>query len=223
MPSFSAPQKVYNYNKVVSQRMLNAVKEGKLIVPQYIQEHIKQIAKQGHFKYNGKRAYFSVPLLNMLNALVTSKTLTKNKPMSILSLFRVSSKNHAYPTQDEIICKAVDIDYYLGYKIHIEKPESALNGIVSIINRMPLGRYHIGLPRPGGGALINPKKDYFLPVTDLKQNQASPTGSTIGDLKLIKNPKAREKLTEAIRKNQKAKILYLLPDATDHVHIKAID
>lgn len=203
--------------------MLKAVKEGKLILPQYIYDHIKQIANNGNFKYNNKTAYFSVPLLNLLNALVTSKTISKNKPMSVLSLFRISSKNHAYPDKDEIICKAVDIDYYAGYKINIETPESSLNGITNIINKMPVGKYHIGLPRPGGGPLIDPKKDYFLPVTDIKQNQVSPTGSIVGDLKLIKSTKARAQLTSAITKNKKAQILYLLPDATDHVHIKAID
>lgn len=222
--SIAAPLEVQNYNKTVSKKMVKAFNEGKLIVPQYISMYIFEMAKNGYCKINNKKAYLSPQLLNLINRLITSKTISKSKPLSILSMFRLGSNNHAkLEKNNQYVCRAIDIDNYAGYRINIVNPTSSLNAIVKLIGDLPQGRFNLGLPRPGGGDKIDPKTDYFLPVTNIKQNQVSPTGTLAGDLKLIKSEKARKALTEAINKNKKAQILYFMPDATDHLHIKAID
>ena len=69
----------------------------------------------------------------------------------------------------------------------MDNPRTALWAIVKIIRKLPPWRYVLGLPRPGGGNQINPERDYFLPVTNLSQNERSPTGNLNGDLNLIIN------------------------------------
>lgn len=210
------------YNKYVGQEMLDAIVTGKLITPAYIKNNIQELANKGYCSFSGTKAYASRPLLDLLHALVTSKEISSKNPFSILSLFR-KGRNHGAYNSGVVICRAVDIDTYSGHKIHMNTPHESLKAIVKVIKTMPEGRYNIGLPRPGGGHLIDPAKDFFLPVTSLSQNERSPTGTLAGDLKLIKNPEAKTLINSAIKNNKKAEVLYLMPDAVDHLHIKALD
>lgn len=221
--SISFSEDISYYNKYVGQKMIDAVYMGKLKAPEYIIANIKELSEKGFINFSGTRAYASKPLLDLLYSLVTSKDVTKNNPVSILSLFRKGRNHGATETNGVIVCRAVDIDGYSGHKIHMNVPYDSLKAIVKVINNMPEGRYNVGLPRPGGGHLIDPAKDFFLPVTSLSQNERSPTGTLIGDLKLIKNDQARELISGAVTKNRKAQILYMMPDAVDHLHIKALD
>ncbi|MFN8575391.1 MAG: hypothetical protein U0354_00905 [Candidatus Sericytochromatia bacterium] len=211
------------YNKYIGQKLLFAIKQNKVIVPEYIKNYITNLSNYGYVNFNGSKAYLSKPLIDLLYSLINSKQITKDNPLSILSLFRKGRNHGALEKDGIVVCRAVDIDIYSGFRINMNNPNDALKGIVRIINNMPEGRYNIGLPRPGGGQLIAPDKDFFLPVTNLNQNEVSPTGSIDTDLKLIKNQEARELITNAVKNNKMAKILYLMPDAVDHVHIKALD
>lgn len=211
------------YNKYVGQEMFDAINSGKLITPSYIKNNIEELANKGYCNLSGTKAYASKPLLDLLHSLVTSKEISRKKPFSILSLFRKGRNHGALDNNGIIICRAVDIDMYSGNKIHMNVPYKSLSAIIKVINTMPEGRYNVGLPRPGGGNLIDPSSDFFLPVTSLSQNERSPTGTLFGDIKLIKNDTAREMINIAVKNNKRAEILYMMPDAVDHLHIKALD
>jgi hypothetical protein len=209
-------------NKTIGKELVKAINAQKLIVQPHTNLQISQMASWGYCKVSGYRAFASKELLALLYALVNSPEITKKTPMGLLSLFRIGRAHGAVQSNGTMIGRAIDIDSYGGYKIHIKNPEKALSGILKIIDKLPPWRYVLGLPRPGGGRLIDPAKDFFLPVTSLSQNERSPTGSLPGDLKLIKNEAAKQKITKAIEKNKNAKILFLMPDAVDHLHIKAV-
>lgn len=211
------------YNKYVGQKMLDAMIAGKLHAPDYIRANIVELANKGYCSFGGTKAYASKPLLDLLYSLVTSSEITRKNSISILSLFRKGRNHGAYDNSGVIVCRAVDIDAYSGHKIHMDVPYESLKAIVKVINNMPEGRYNVGLPRPGGGHLIDPSRDFFLPVTSLSQNERSPTGTLVGDLKLIKNEQARSLISNAVTNNKKAQILYMMPDAVDHLHVKALD
>lgn len=221
--SISFSEDLGYYNKYVGQKMITAIYSGKLKAPDYIISNIKELSEKGYVNFRGTRAYASKPLLDLLHALVTSKDINKNNPVSILSLFRKGRNHGAIESNGTIICRAVDLDLYSGHKIHMNVPYDSLKAIVKVIDNMPEGRYNVGLPRPGGGQLIDPSRDFFLPVTSLSQNERSPTGTLSGDLKLIKNNDARNLISNAVNKNRRAQILYMMPDAVDHLHIKALD
>ncbi|MBC7474344.1 MAG: hypothetical protein H7263_08640 [Candidatus Sericytochromatia bacterium] len=220
-------QELQIYNKRVAEEMLGAIAEGKLITPDYIRENIKELSNKGYcthgYIFNNTHAYATKGLLDLLHNLVTSSEITKHHPISILSLFRTGRNHGQKQVNGDIICRAVDIDGYSGNLINMSNPNSSLKAILKVIDNMPQGRYVVGLPRPGGGSLINPNKDFFLPVNSLSQNERTPTGTLTGDLKLIKNSDARNKITKAFCKNKKAKVMFLMPDAVDHLHIKALD
>ncbi len=221
--SISFSEDMGYYNKYVGQKMVDAINSGKLIVPSYIKNHLEELANKGFCNFGGKKAYASKPLLDLLYSLVTSKEISRRKPFSILSLFRKGRNHGSINSNGIIICRAVDIDMYSGSKIHMNVPYDSLKAIVKVINTLPEGRYNIGLPRPKGGHLIDPSSDFFLPVTSLSQNERSPTGTLAGDIRLIKNDLARNMINTAIKSNKHAEILYLIPDAVDHLHIKALD
>lgn len=63
----------------------------------------------------------------------------------------------------------------------------------------------------------------FLPVNRPEDIEHSPTGSLQGDLQLIQDPTARARLTTttAAARARGANILFLYPDALDHLHLKA--
>jgi hypothetical protein len=221
--SISISEDLGYYNKYVFQKMRDAMYQGKLKAPDYIKSDIIELSEKGYCSFSGTKAYASKPLLDLLYSLVISKQVTKDKPFSILSLFRRGRNHGAFESNGIIIGRSIDIDIYSGHRIHMNTPYDSLKAIIKVINNMPEGRYNVGLPRPGGGNSLDPSKDFFLPVNSLSQNERSPTGTLMGDLKLIKNNEARELISMAVNRNKRAQILYMMPDAVDHLHIKALD
>jgi len=92
---------------------------------------------------------------------------------------------------------------------------------MAVIRNLPPGKYTLGLPRPKGGAAIDPDNDVFLPVTDHAQVTKSPKGAFRKDLEVVLEP-ARTAMREAANLNPMAKIQYMYPDGVDHVHVEAL-
>jgi hypothetical protein len=206
--------------------MAKAVSEGKLVVPDYIKSNIKELAARGYclngYRLKNIRSYATKELLDLIHNLINSKEVSSSNPLSILSFIRRGSNHGAIQPNGDAICKSIDIDHFSGNRINMENPRNSLKAIIKVIENMPEGRYNIGLPRPGGGYSLDPAKDFFLPVNSLSQNERSPTGTLAGDLKLIKNNEARSQISKAIFRNKKARIIFLMPDAVDHLHVKAM-
>jgi hypothetical protein len=150
--------------------------------------------------------------------------------MTIMSLFRINKENPRNPhgeiqADGSAIGRAVDIMVYMGFKIHLKTPDhadEAISGIVEVIGHLPPGKYDLGLPRPGGGALMDPEHDVFFEVTSLKQLRSSPSkGHFNKDLELLLEP-ARTRLREAFKANPHARIRCMYPDGVDHLHITTL-
>lgn len=223
--SYFTPE-LQTYNRRIAQEMNEAIYNKKLIVPDYIKDNLKEISLRGYcsngYGLSGTKTYMSRGLLNLLHNLLNSSEVNTENPLSILSLIRRGHNHGAINGNGEAICRAVDIDGYSGHRINMSNPNNSLKAIVKVISTMPAGNYNIGLPRPGGGSLIDPSRDYFLPVNSLSQNERSPTGTLEGDLKLIKNPQAKLEISTAIFRNKNAHVVFLMPDAVDHLHVKAL-
>ncbi|MBC7475729.1 MAG: hypothetical protein H7263_15710 [Candidatus Sericytochromatia bacterium] len=224
-----------DFNKKVAKELVKAIDDKKLLVSNDIEINLVQLSTDGycvlkeHKKIDGEDSYInhktygSKGLMNLLLNLTNSDDINQEKPFIILSLFRLGGNHGEIQSNKDVIGRAIDIFCYAGYKIDISNPQDALEGITKIISKLPESRYNLGLPRPGGENLINPDLDYFLPVTNIKQSRQSPTGNIKGDLERIKDVQARLKLTETIFNNKNIEILYMFPDATNHLHIKAIE
>lgn len=223
------------YNMQVAKDMITAIDQKKLNVYQHTEIQIAQLAAQGYFAFKQTKkdsmgneitvthnTYGSKELMQMLDKLVTSDEISNEKPFTITSLFRYGGNHGEVQLNGDLIGRAVDIYSYAGAKIHINHPDEALEGITKIIEILPPWRYTLGLPRPGGENKVDPLNDYFLPVNTIVQNRISPTGTIKGDLERVKNPEAKIKLAEAISTNTSASILFMYPDAPDHLHIKAV-
>jgi hypothetical protein len=217
-------------NKTVGTELLKAITNKRLVVQPHTRTQIFEMSRYGFAKIPGGivfgyyTAYASPELLSLLHYLINNPEITEKKPFKLLSLFRLGSKAHAQvQSGGTLLGRAIDIDAYAGYRINMADPQTALSGIVKVIEKLPRLNYVLGLPRPGGGSKIDPARDFFLPVTSLSQNERSPTGSLKGDLALIKNSAAKKKISEAIAKNKNAMILFLVPDAVDHLHVKAVE
>lgn len=224
-----------SYNKKVAQDLLMAIDEKKLTVYNHTEIQIAQLAVQGYFNfYQVKKdafgysttvshnTYGSRELMQVLESLVLSPDISPEKPFMITSLFRYGGNHGEIQLNGDLIGRAVDIYSYAGAKIHIDHPNEALEGITKIIEKLPHSRYTLGLPRPGGERTVDPIKDFFLPVNAIVQNRISPTGTLKGDLERMKNSEAKVRLAEAINTNRNASILFMYPDAPDHLHIKAV-
>jgi hypothetical protein len=145
--------------------------------------------------------------------------------MQLLSLFRFKNGPHGEPQSDGSgLGRAVDISGYQGFNINLKNPANTpttISGVAAVVGRLPKGNYALGLPRPGGGPLIDPKNDVFLPVTSHNQVDHSPTGAFRTDLELVQEP-ARAALRQASNGNSSARIKFMFPDGVDHLHLKAM-
>jgi hypothetical protein len=162
----------------------------------------------------------SPELINLLAGLVDN-----GATMTIMSLFRFKNGPHGEPQADgTAIGRAIDIMGYGGFDIHLKKPankDNAIAGVCAVISHLPAGKYALGLPRPGGGPLIDPPNDVFLPVTDHSQVVHSPGGSLKKDLEFLLEP-AKTAVKAAVAGNPGAKIQFMFPDGVDHIHVKAV-
>jgi hypothetical protein len=224
------------YNKKVAKDMIKAIDDKKLNVYQHTEIQINQIASKGYYIFKNTKkdefgneiieehnTYGSKELMQVLEKLVNSPEIDTNKPFTLTSLFRFGGNHGELQKNGDLIGRAVDIYSYAGAKIHINNPNEALEGITKIIQTLPPSRYTLGLPRPGGLNVIDPNSDYFLPVETLSQSRISPTGTIKGDLEKVKNPDAKIKLSNVINTNSQASILFMYPDAPDHLHIKVVE
>lgn len=224
------------YNKKVAQDMIKAIDDKKLNVYQHTAIQINQIASQGFYvfkKYKkdelgneiieSHNTYGSRELMKVLETLVNSPEISNDKPFMITSLFRFGGNHGEVQKNGDLIGRAVDIYSYAGARIHIDHPNEALDGISKIIEKLPASRYTLGLPRAGGAGFVSPDKDFFFPVQTINQSRISPTGTLKGDLERLKNPEAKVKLANAISINNQASILFMYPDAPDHLHIKVVE
>lgn len=224
------------YNKKVARDMIKAINEKKLNVYQHTSEQINQISSQGFYifkKYKKDEfgneiieehnTYGSRELMNVLETLVNSSEISSDKPFMITSLFRFGGNHGELQKNGDLVGRAVDIYSYAGARIHIDHPNEAIDGISKIIEKLPASRYTLGLPRAGSVNSVAPDKDFFLPVQTINQSRISPTGTLKGDLERVKNPEAKVKLANAISTNNQASILFMYPDAPDHLHIKVVE
>jgi hypothetical protein len=183
---------------------------------------LRALANDGSWTDPGKHVLRASPgLINLLAGL-----LDRNAALTIMSLFRFKGGPHGEPQPDgSAIGRAVDIMGYQGFNINLKTPSNASNaigGVAAVISNLPAGRYTIGLPRPGGGALIDPSNDVFFPVTSHDQVDRSPGGSLARDLEKVLEP-ARTALKAATASLAGAHIQFMFPDGVDHVHVKALD
>jgi hypothetical protein len=187
-----------------------------------VKGQLRGIAKDGSWSDpSGHILRASTELIRLLAGL-----LEQGATMTIMSLFRFKNGPHGEPQPDgSAIGRAVDVMEYRGFKIHLKNPENAsaaISGVAAVISHLPAGKYTLGLPRPGGGPLIDPEHDVFLPVTNHDQVSKSPgKGNVQKDLELLLEP-ARTALREAIAANSIARIQFMYPDGVDHLHVKAV-
>lgn len=225
-----------SYNKKVAKDMIRAIDEKRLNVYQHTEIQLNQIAEQGFYVFKKSKkdelgndiisnhnTYGSKELMEVLEALVNSPDISSEKPFTITSLFRFGGNHGEVQKNGDLIGRAVDIYTFAGARIHIKHPNEALEGISKIIEKLPPSRYTLGLPRPGGANFVDPNSDFFLPVNTINQSRISPTGTLKGDLEKMKNPEAKVKLASAINTNNQASILFMYPDAPDHLHIKVVE
>lgn len=224
------------FNKKVAKDLIQAIDEKKLNVYQHTDIQLNQIAEQGYYVFkktkkdelgnetiSNHNTYGSRELMEVLESLVNSPEISSEKPFTITSLFRFGGNHGEVQKNGDLIGRAVDIYTYAGARIHIKHPNEALEGISKIIETLPPSRYTLGLPRPGGDNFVDPNSDFFLPVKTINQSRISPTGTLKGDLEKMKNPEAKVKLANAISTNNQASILFMYPDAPDHLHIKVVE
>jgi hypothetical protein len=192
---------------------------------------IEAMDDEGRYFYAKKTTPFqaSVELLALLAALVDP---SRGHKLEILSLFRtVKAGPHGILQTDgkTRLGRAVDIRAYAGNLIDLAHPTNAaaartIQGVARVIERLPAGKFTLGLPRPGlGGSHRDPDNDVFLPATERTVLRTTPTGSFAGDLACIVKPEAKQALARASRSNPAAKILFMYPDANNHLHVKACD
>lgn len=224
-----------SYNLKICSELIKAIDEKRFLVPYNVEIQLNQLAVNGFAILSEKKtfglnqemlikhkAYASKELLDLLIALVNAPEINSENPISVFSFLRLGGAHGEIQDNGDLIGRAIDIDYFAGNKIHMEKPDKALEAILKVIKNLPPLRFSLGLPRPEGGNKIDPEKDFFLPVTNLNQARRSPTGNLKGDLNEIKNEDAKNKLKEVIE-NLNAEILFLYPDGIDHLHIKTVE
>jgi hypothetical protein len=208
----------------------DALTEGRLVfTARGDRPEIEAMDDEGRYFYQKKQTPFraSVELLTLLTALVDRN---RGHKLEILSLFRtVAAGPHGLVQADGTtrLGRAVDIRAYAGCLIdlqHSQNTHRTIQGVVKVIERLPGGKFTLGMPRPGlGGSHRDPANDVFLPATIHTKLRASPSGTMDGDLRLIVNPEAKEALARARRGNPNAKILFMYPDGNNHLHVKACD
>lgn len=187
-----------------------------------VKGQLRALATDGCWKDSKSRVLRASPeLVKLLAGLVA-----KGNAMTIMSLFRFKNTAHGQVQPDgSAVGHAVDIMEYGGFKIHLKNPnnaDAAISGVAAVIENLPAGKYTLGLPRPGGGPVIDPEHDVFLPVTSLDQVQKSPSrGHLDKDLEAMHEP-ARAAVRAALASNTRARVQFLYPDGVDHIHITAV-
>lgn len=187
----------------------------------HVSDQLRAIARDGQWIDGAKHVLRASPeLIDASAGLVGS-----NGRMTIMSLFRFGSPHGERQPDDSAIGRSVDIMAYGTFNIHLKNPANAPNaiaGVAAVIGHLPSGKYTLGLPRPGGGAKIDPPNDVFFSVTDHKQVTMSPgKGLFKRDLELLLEP-ARSAIAAAVAGNPGARIQFMYPDGVDHVHVKAV-
>jgi len=206
--------------------IIKALDEGRLIAEMNdVKGQLRGLARDGQWSGTGRNAGHILRAAPELISLLAG-LLDNSATMTILSLFLYGNGPHGKPEPDgTAVGHAVDIAAYNGAAIHLKVPANApvaIRGVAAAISTLPPGKYTLGLPRPGGGNLIDPPNDVFLPVTSLDQPQKSPSrGNFRKDLSLVLEP-ARTALTQAVDSNPAAKIQFLYPDGVDHLHVTTI-
>jgi len=205
------------------QAVIAALDQGRLHADMNnVKGQLRGIAKDGSWTDPSSHVLRASPeLIRLLAGL-----LQQGATMTIMSLFRFKNGPHGEPQPDgSAIGRAVDIMEYGGFKIHLKNPENAstaISGVAAVMSHLPAGKYTLGLPRPGGGPLIDPEHDVFFPVTNHDQVSKSPgKGNLQKDLELLLEP-ARTALRAAIAGNPIARIQFMYPDGVDHIHVKAV-
>jgi hypothetical protein len=210
--------------KTMARALVTAMDQGRLLGQAGIRQQLVAWADSGSFRdASGNIIKPSPELLRMLVTLVNTPGAIK---LGVMSLARFNQGPHGEVQPDgTAICRAADITTFAGFPIDLLEPAHApntINGVARVVSALPAGKFTLGLPRPGGHSLLNPAQDVFLPVTDLSQVDKSPTGSFAGDIRRVKSQEARDALIHASSSNPDAKILFMFPDAVDHVHVKAM-
>jgi hypothetical protein len=209
------------------QTILAALAGGRLTADMNnVKGQLRAIGESGSWTDRDQHLFHASPeLIGCLAGL-----LDRQATMTIMSLFRFEEKKPRKPhgeiqADGSAIGRAVDIMVYMGFKIHLKTPDNAneaISGIVEVIGHLPAGKYDLGLPRPGGGVLVDPEHDVFLRVTSRDQAQKSPSGGHFNkDLDLLLEP-ARTRLREAFKGNPHARIRCMYPDGVDHLHITTL-
>jgi len=208
----------------------DAVAAGRLVFTKRDERpEIEAMDDEGRYFYQKKQTPFqaSVELLALLTSLVEPG---RGQKLEILSLFRtVAAGPHGILQADKTtrLGRAVDIRAYAGNLIDLTHPKNAvqaIRGVARVIERLPAGKFTLGLPRPGlGGDHRDPANDVFLPATPTTILRNTPTGAFAGDLRLIVKPEAKDAMAQASRGNPMARILFMYPDGNNHLHVKACD
>lgn len=203
--------------------VIRALDQKTLRADKQIADQLRGVARDGFWTDAAGHVLRASPeLVNLLAGLVGGGGAT----LTIMSLFRFKNGPHGEEQGDgTAIGRAVDIMEYKGFPINLKTPANASNaiaGVAAVIAGLAPGKYTLGLPRPGGGKLMDPDHDVFLPVTNLDQVTKSPgRGDFKKDLALVREP-AQTALRAAANGNPKAHIQFMFPDGVDHVHVKAV-
>jgi len=206
-----------NDAKAVARQLLDAAKQGRLVLQKRDLQQISQIAKTGMVRSEkGETVIPSDALVRVLQSLLKKALANKGESKSqlgILSLVRFGKKSgHSRG-------EAVDIHVYGEYSINMGDPKSALNGTLAVISNLPSGCYALGIPR----TLPKDKEKLFFPA-NTPQFKSPSRGRIDKDIEYIENTEARDQFRKIIKDaaNRGAIICYLFPDARDHLHIQLV-
>ena len=202
--------------------VIRALEEGRLTAPMNdVKGQLRASASGAPYKDpKGHLIRPSEELVALLAGL-----LEGNRTMTIMSLFRYGTPHGEVQSDGTAIGRCVDIMAYAGFPIHLKLPsnaDNAIKGVAAVMGSLPAGKFTLGLPRPGGGASIDPDHDVFLPVTDHSQVTKSPGHGVFSkDLEKVLEP-ARTAMKAAVAQNPAARVQFMYPDGVDHVHVKAL-
>jgi len=202
--------------------VLAALDDGRLVANMHdVKGQLRACASAGSWKDPDGHVLRAAPeLIDLLAGL-----LEPPNRMTIMSLFRFKSPHGKVQPDGTGLGRAVDIMAYAGIPIHLKltsNVQNAIAGVTAVLRNLPAGKYTLGLPRPGGGALIDPAHDVFFSVTDHAQVTKSPgKGVFQKDIELVLEP-ARAAMKEALGGNPTARIQYMYPDGVDHLHVEAL-